>query len=70
MFCFELWLPANSWLVVLQLPLICQTTRAAIRAFRLWVHLPEGCRFSSELRAALQAAYYLLQRYGAAEVNA
>lgn len=47
-----------------------KNTREAIRRFQRSVHLPETGEFNSELRAALQTAYYMHQQYGSAEVLA
>jgi hypothetical protein len=45
-----------------------KNTKAAIREFQRSVHLPDTGELNSELRAALQAAYYMHQRYGSADV--
>lgn len=45
-----------------------KNTKAAIREFQRSVHLPDTGEFNSELRAALQAAYYMHQRYGSADI--
>lgn len=45
-----------------------KNTREAIKRFQRSVHLAETGEFNSELRAALQTAYYMHQQYGSAKV--
>lgn len=45
-----------------------KNTREAIKRFQRSVYLAETGEFNSELRAALQTAYYMHQQYGSAEV--